>query len=389
MVIQTILIFIYFVGVQHAFQFQHRTSFVTIKSSNSNSNVQTCNPRFGDKKEFTQTRLNMAIKGPVRYSTSDWFECILTLPASRILNRIKYKLGFFTAFAAILTLIYNTFSVKFYIPLTLHSILGSALSLLLVFRTNSSYDRFWEGRKMWSTFKTCTRDLARETFVHIDKSKHAKIGCILTALCWSVKQHLQGDKIDSEIAPWLTATTLDIQTVQKQKNRPNFLLRYLSSEIHNALHEKYPNSLEATLHEGHFSELTHHISGAITNCERIVKQPVPLAYTRHTSRFLSLYLFSLPFALIKDLNWWSVPVMSAFCWSFACIQEIGLFIEDPFNKEFNLIPLSRIITVIESDLSEMLDGAIASPELEKFDRSYSSPADKIRMKTDDWFAYGY
>jgi predicted membrane chloride channel (bestrophin family) len=93
------------------------------------------------------------------------------------------------------------------------------------------------------------------------------------------------------------------------------------------------------------------IETASTNCERIVKQPIPLAYTRHTSRFLSFYLLSLPFTLIPHLGWLTVPIMSAVCWSFTAIQEIGLFIENPFNKDFQIMPLNQFISVIRSDIS--------------------------------------
>jgi hypothetical protein len=83
-----------------------------------------------------------AIKGPVRYSANDWYDCLSTLPSSRILARTKYHILVFTVWSAILTLAYKTIGSKWMvIPAAVHSILGAALSLLLVFRTNSSYDR--------------------------------------------------------------------------------------------------------------------------------------------------------------------------------------------------------------------------------------------------------
>lgn len=83
-----------------------------------------------------------AIKGPVRYSANDWFDCLSTLPTSRILARTKYHIFVFTIWSAVLTLAYKTVGSKWpVIPSAVHSILGAALSLLLVFRTNSSYDR--------------------------------------------------------------------------------------------------------------------------------------------------------------------------------------------------------------------------------------------------------
>ena len=100
----------------------------------------------------------------------------------------------------------------------------------------------------------------------------------------------------------------------------------------------------------------HSLAASAASCERIVKQPVPLAYPHHTSRFLSLYyLLTLPLTLITALGWAAVPTMLAISWSFlSVVQKIGLFIEDPFNKDFQIIPLNQIILVLRSDIAGAL-----------------------------------
>ena len=93
---------------------------------------------------------SMAIKGPIRYSTGDWLNCIATLPTSRILHRTKYNILFFTLFSAFLTWL-SKFKLVMFLPATVHSIAGAALSLLLVFRTNASYDRYlWDNKSVIS-----------------------------------------------------------------------------------------------------------------------------------------------------------------------------------------------------------------------------------------------
>lgn len=133
-----------------------------------------------------------AIKGPVRFTSGDWFNCLLTLPTSRILNRTKYFLLTQAAWTAIIVILFrnNIFAPVF--PTTVHSILGSALALLLVFRTNSSYDRFWEARKQWTSILASGRDLARLTMIHVQKSYHERIAKLIIAFAIIVKQHLQG-----------------------------------------------------------------------------------------------------------------------------------------------------------------------------------------------------
>eukprot|EP01036_Dinobryon_divergens_P026687 gene26687-35363_t len=250
-------------------------------------------------------------------------------------------------------------------PSSVHSIVGTALGLLLVFRTNASYDRFWEGRKLWST--------------------------IVVAISYSIslKQHIQGESNVAEFKPFLDEKS-DLEKVVTQRNAPNILLRNLMVEIHEALKSSASDPVVAAMYEKDFSSSFHSLAASAASCERIVKQPVPLAYTRHTSRFLSLYLLTLPLTLIPALGWAAVPTMLAISWSFLSVQEIGLFIEDPFNKDFQIIPLNQIILVLRSDIAELLDGVTDwdCPEMERFDVKMIEPLkDKSRMQDDNYFAY--
>ena len=125
--------------------------------------------------------------------------------------------------------------------------------------------------------------------------------------------------------------------------------------------------MKEVLHEQHFEEYIHSLSSSLANCERIVKQPIPLGYSRHTSRFLTFYLLSFPLTLVPMLGWLTVPVMMFISWSFISILEIGHFIEEPFNKEFQIIPFTKLITIVRNDISEILDEVVKTPRLEEFD----------------------
>ena len=102
-----------------------------------------------------------------------------------------------------------------------------------------------------------------------------------------------------------------------------------------------------------FEDLLHHLSCVVANCERIVKQPVPLSYARHLSRFLSLFMYSLPLILIPSLGWLTVPTMAVTFWAFVSIQEMACFIEEPFNAEIQILPLGALISTLRSDISGM------------------------------------
>lgn len=289
----------------------------------------------------TTSSLRMAIKGPVRYSTNDVFECLASWPSSRILKRIRYTLTLLTLWALALTSVYKAFKLKYVIPGSIHSIAGSALSLLLVFRTNSSYDRFWEGRKQWSSIITACRDIARLTNLHISPIYHSEIAKLLVLFTLTLKQHLQGVKDSSELRPFIVAEE-SLEAIQALKNRPLYILSKIAHKVHASLGDA---------EEDLFEEHLHTLSACLANCERIVKQPVPLAYSRHTSRFLTIYLLTFPLALLPQMGWSTVLITTAISWSFLSIQEIGHFIEEPFDKDKQMISLPLLISVLRSDIS--------------------------------------
>lgn len=187
------------------------------------------------------------------------------------------------------------------------------------------------------------RDVAMASYVHLDKVHHAKIGSLLIVFAICLKQHLQGEFVLSEIQPFVDNSSLDSKVLMKYRNQPIFILRQISSLISRLVIQKYE---KIEVYEKLFGSSIHTLSSTIALCERLVKQPIPLSYTRHTSRFLSFYLFTLPFALLPLLGWATIPVMLMLSWSFVSIQEIGLFIENPFDKEKQVIPVNQIIGAI-------------------------------------------
>lgn len=333
--------------------------------------------------------VSMAIIGPVRYSTADWVECLYTLPSSRILNRTKPSIAFFCLWTSLLVMLSNAKIINVPLPLSLHALVGSALSLLLVFRTNSSYDRFWEGRKCCGLIVVAIRNIAIHTYVHLNKSYHDQIAKLLIVFGVLFQQHLQGYRNAQELLPIFSMNETAVNEFQSKRNRPLYALRVLEAIIHEGLIEKYQSFPSTPKYiEKHFMENIQGLSTQLASCERIVKQPVPVAYSRHTSRFLSIYILTLPLALIPILGWYAVPVVAAVYWSFVSIQEIGHFIEDPFNKKTQVIPLNQINNVIRLDVSEVLESVTDSSELRELEKIMIQEAlDNSRIKNESVFAY--
>jgi putative membrane protein len=317
----------------------------------------------------------MAIQGPVRYGTGDWISCIKSLPTSRILRRTRLNILFFTVWAFILTALHKVAGFTWLqLPPSLTSVLGPTLSLLLVFRTNSSYDRFWEARKSQSSMVYACRNLAMHAYVHLPKSTWRELATLLCTYALVQKQHLQGVITDEELAPLFSSAEM-VKDIQSRKNRPLHVIKLLEVLIHKSLSDKYKNVEAADFDptmpkyiEKHMIEGLATLSAHLVTCERIIKQPVPLSYTRHTSRFLSLFITLLPFSLLSNgLGWLVVPITTLITWSLVSIQEISHYVEEPFDASKQIIQLNSICSVVRSDVSEILDGVLEGAEMDRLE----------------------
>jgi len=186
-------------------------------------------------------RLSMAIEGPTRYSTTDWIDCLRTLPTSRILQRTKWNIFWWGLWSTFVTVAFKLTKLKLQIPAAVHSVLGPALSLLLVFRTNSSYDRFWEGRKALSGIIAASRSMAAHAYIHLPKDKHRRLAVLLFAFSILQKQHIQGIIADDELASLFEPDELSF--IQSRRNRPLYVIRLLESFVHDSLREKYAHEI--------------------------------------------------------------------------------------------------------------------------------------------------
>jgi predicted membrane chloride channel (bestrophin family) len=227
-------------------------------------------------------------------------------------------------------------------------LLGSALGLLLVFRTNTAYNRFWEGRKLWEHVLNNSRDLARFIMLYSESISSAKIERMFHLICafpLVLQEHVQGFRHPNALVELLTPN--DLNAMDKVTNRPYFITNILAKEIRKIEDSPTFSSRERQVMQKFIENLTK----SIGSCERIVQTPVPLTYARHTSRFLSLFCFTAPIALVGELGIFIVPFVTMTAWSLFGILEIGMIIEEPFQRA---LKLEVFANTIRRDISDLL-----------------------------------
>lgn len=232
---------------------------------------------------------------------------------------------------------------------SMHTLVGVALGLLLVFRTNASYDRWWEGRKLWGGIVNETRNLTRLALVHlnVDRQTVERIVHRTIALPYASMHQLRDTKSLGEAAKYFDAET---QRRIESSQHPGLTL---ATEITQLITKSYHQGLIGEKAMFMLDQNVQLLIDYIGGCERIHKTPLPYAYVVHLRRALIVYLGTLPFAL-GDLGWWELPGVLAISFTFLGIEEIGVEIEDPFEGEPNDLPLESICQTIENNLTAML-----------------------------------
>lgn len=222
-----------------------------------------------------------------------------------------------------------------------HSIVGIALGMLLVFRTNVSYDRYWEARRRWSGLATAARNLARAVS---HTSRGPELGALLSGYVQALQHQLRGLESWRPLRRWLPEET--IRRAHRTGNPPLALIREITEWIRiGEADGTLPPELSGPI-EGYVAALIEH-QGA---CERIHDTAVPYAYMTHVRQLLVLYVATLPLALVAPLGLWAVPAVVFVAFGLFGIDRAGREIEDPFGDDPNDLPLAELADAIVRDV---------------------------------------
>lgn len=240
------------------------------------------------------------------------------------------------------------------IPETCHVLVGGALGLLLVFRTNASYDRFWEGRKLWGGIVNETRNLARSASTYLAEEPETvrEITLWTAAFPWAAMARLRGRK---ELGPLVSELPAGlVEQVLAADHVPLAISRRITALLEGARQRGRIDSYLLGLIDQNTQLLMDYIGG----CERIHATPMPFAYAVHLRRALIFYCFTLPFALVPKFGGITPLAVLLTCYVFFGIEEIGVEIEDPFGEDENDLPLEKICESIERTLRDVMKSAL-------------------------------
>ena len=231
------------------------------------------------------------------------------------------------------------------------SLLGTLLSLLLVFRTNTAYDRFWEGRKLWGSLINQSRSFAMTVHALLPPNADVEreyLARRLSGFAFALKGHLRDNVIFQELFGFEEAA---LQRFKRKLHVPNAIANDLLSYLFNLVRTGIVSEVNMRNIKAHHDALVD-ITGA---CERIKRTPIPHSYGFFIRLFIVVYVGILPFLLIDKYAYYTIPAVIMSAYALMGIEMIAREIEEPFGLDANDLPLDQMSKTIRLNVHEILE----------------------------------
>jgi len=281
----------------------------------------------------------------IYYNPKEWFSLIFKFSKADTLRELLPLILWVGLYAGIVTFLLID---VFHVPETsvlkkvifVHQTIGFVFSLLLAFRINSAYDRWWEGRKLWGSLVNNSRNLAIKLKHLIDERETVFFNYAIPLYARKLKDHLR-DKFTVEEQHFIS--------INAQQHVPNQVASQIVKHIYRLNREGKINPEQLMSITQEFTSFTD-ICGA---CERIKKTPIPYSYSVFIKKFIFTYITTLPFTWAFDLKYFIIPIISFILFVFASIELLAEEIENPFGTDANDLPLDDICENIQKHVGEI------------------------------------
>lgn len=285
----------------------------------------------------------------IRYNPKNWVKLIFALHKSDtlwILWKELIYIGIFTLMIAFFIINYFPENQTLEKLITLYSLIGFVISLLLVFRTNTAYDRWWEGRRKWGELVNETRNLAIKLSVLLDEEEDRDFfKRMIPNFAFAMRDHLRrgADLTHLDISD-------DERYVLHQKNHvPAAITAMLYDRVRQLKNAK-------KLSEEEFLALDKNLNAfmdIIGACERIKNTPIPFSYSIFIKKFIFLYVTTLPLAFVTVFGYYSALVATFVFYVLVSMEVLAEEIEDPFGKDENDLPTDQLSKKIQENIAEL------------------------------------
>ena len=242
-------------------------------------------------------------------------------------------------------------------------LVGATLALLMVFRMNAGYDRWWEGRKLWGGIVNQSRNLAVTGLSYTGNAEPAwreRFAHWVAAFGHVSRHSLRGERDLPEVRRLLGAEAES--RIARADHMPDAVAWELARMLQEAVDRTWLSPFVMLECEKERSHLIDHVGG----CERILKSPLPLVYVIKVRRFVALYLLVLPFSLVDRVGWATPILVMLVAYPLLGLDQISVELENPFSPtNLGHLPLDDICMTIEGNVLSLDDGRPATTNRER------------------------
>lgn len=298
----------------------------------------------------------------IKYNPKDWFTFIFRIHRSETFRQLLPLMAGVSTYAFIVTYFeLHSFFSKESIDTAknisaIYSILGFTLSLLLVFRTNSAYDRWWEGRKQWGELTNSSRALASQLNALLSKNPQTRltVSNYISLFAYTLQAHLKGEKVNaSSIESKFDVSAFskdDLEKIASSYHQPQEVYNQLTSLLHELKKQNEYSAEEMYVFKNELNKLIE-VCGA---CERIKNTPIPFSYSVFLKKFVFFYVMIFPLTYGLTMSYFIVPATALILYVLASLELIAEEIEDPFNGEANDLPTTEMAENINKSVTAIL-----------------------------------
>ncbi|OKS86878.1 bestrophin family protein [Mucilaginibacter polytrichastri] len=279
------------------------------------------------------------------------------VPVSYVFGKIKLEMALLALYSTSVYFVHTFYHIPMVsIPIAVPSILGTIISLLLAFRSNQAYDRWWEARTLWGAIVNDSRSFARQVLSFIDNSydepdkKAIKERMIKRQIAWchSLSKHLRGQSAQQGLGKFLSEE--EKQSVSDVHHVPLALMEHHANDLRLLLRMNWINDYQQVAMDETLTRFANSMGG----CERIKNTVFPVTYSFYIHILVLLFVMLLPFSLIEFFGIFQIPLVVAISSSFFLIEKMAIHLQDPFENKPTDTPTTTISRNIERDLKMLL-----------------------------------
>ena len=284
------------------------------------------------------------------YNPKDWITFIFRFHKSdtfRTLTPMMILIAAYSALIAYLEIEFWKLADSSHVKniTIMHTTVGFVLSLLLAYRTNTAYDRWWEGRKLWGALVNNSRNLAIKLSAMLqDENDISYFRKLIPVYSTVLANHLMNEESSMTLFE-----DLDLE-IEHHKHKPNQVAALLFKKANTLYKSGKISGDQFIIINAELQSFTD-VSGA---CERIKNTPIPYSYNAFIKKFIFFFIMTLPFGFVFSLGYLAIPVVVFIFYVLASLELIAEEIEDPFGNDTNDLPLLKIASNIKKHVEEIL-----------------------------------